>query len=197
MSENEEERPPEEPPRRDPEEEHGAEGHGPGEPAEPEGAEEPEEVEATPLEDGEGPGGPTVDAPPRREEGTRGPDTTWPVLCHVFGACGALLLPTGGGALAPLVVWLVKRDESPEVDHHGCEALNFQITYLLAGAGLAVLAMLSPILCFLIPIVFVGAIALPVGNIVLSVMASMAASEGKRYRYPWTLRLVPERPQLR
>jgi uncharacterized Tic20 family protein len=36
-----------------------------------------------------------------------------------------------GHLLAPLIVWLMKRDESPEIDAHGKEAVNFQISMLI------------------------------------------------------------------
>jgi uncharacterized Tic20 family protein len=51
------------------------------------------------------------------------------VLCHLLGLFTCFV--------GPLVIWLLKKDEMPFVDHHGKEALNFQITlaivYVIGG----------------------------------------------------------------
>jgi len=94
-------------------------------------------------------------------------------------ALAAHLGPIVTWPIAPLVVWLVKKDESDYVADQAKEALNFQITLLLVG-----LAML--LTCILSPLLFVLGIA----NIVFCVIAAMAANEGKRYRYPFAVRLL-------
>lgn len=85
--------------------------------------------------------------------------------------------------LAPtLILWLVKRDQSPYVDDHGKEAVNFQISLLIYFfvSGILVFAAVGIVL---IPMVYVLAI---VGMI----MAAMAASKGKYYRYPACIRFL-------
>src|ERR1700761_2896163 len=52
---------------------------------------------------------------------------TMGMLCHLLG------IPIG--FLGPLIIWLVKKDTSPFVDDQGKEALNFQITRLIATAA--------------------------------------------------------------
>ena len=55
---------------------------------------------------------------------------TWNALCHASALLGVVLhIP--GALLGPLIVWLVKRGDSPEIDAHGKEALNFQISMLI------------------------------------------------------------------
>lgn len=106
---------------------------------------------------------------------------TWCVLCHVTALLG-LFFHFLGHIIGPLIVWLAKRGDSPEIDAHGKEALNFQISMLIYNA-------IAVILCFVligIPIL----IALWVLNTVLVIVASIKASEGKFYRYPFTLRLI-------
>jgi len=79
-------------------------------------------------------------------------------------------------------VWLVKRAESPEIDAHGKESLNFQLSMLIYDA-------IAVILCFVligIPIL----ILLWVLNTVFVIIASIKASEGKLYRYPLAIRLI-------
>lgn len=81
-----------------------------------------------------------------------------------------------------LVVWLLKKEDSPYLADQAREALNFQITLLIAYAVSYVLVIL------LIGFVFLGLIWL--GNIVLCIVAAVAASKGEYYRYPFTLRLI-------
>jgi uncharacterized protein len=106
---------------------------------------------------------------------------TWCVLCHAVALLG-LFFHFLGHLLGPLIVWLVKRGDSPEVDAHGKESLNFQISMLIYDAIAAILC----IVLIGIPIL----IALWVLNTVLVIIASIQASEGKFYRYPITIRLI-------
>jgi uncharacterized Tic20 family protein len=106
---------------------------------------------------------------------------TWCVLCHASALLG-VFSHFLGHLLGPLIVWLLKRRDSPEVDAYGKESLNFQISMLIYDA-------IALILCFVligIPIFF----ALWVLNTVLVIIASVKASEGKFYRYPFTIRLI-------
>ena len=80
---------------------------------------------------------------------------------------------------APLVIYLVKKDESQFVAAHAKESLNFQITVALACIILAI----TIIGIFLLWIV--GIIAL-----ILVIVATIKANDGKLYRYPFTLRLI-------
>ena len=106
---------------------------------------------------------------------------TWCVLCHASALLG-LFFHFLGHILGPLVVWLMKRGDSPEIDAHGKESLNFQISMLIYDA-------IAAILCFIligIPIL----IALWVLNTVLVIIASVKAGEGQLYRYPFTIRFI-------
>ena len=106
---------------------------------------------------------------------------TWCVLCHASALLG-LFFHFLGHLLGPLVVWLIKRADSPEIDANGKESLNFQISMLIYDAVAAILC----IVLIGIPIL----IALWVMNTVLVIIASIRTSEGKFYRYPFTIRLI-------
>jgi uncharacterized protein len=54
---------------------------------------------------------------------------TWSMLCHLSALAG-LFIPFGS-ILGPLIVWQIKKNELPEIDPHGKESLNFQITVLI------------------------------------------------------------------
>lgn len=90
--------------------------------------------------------------------------------------------------VGPLAIWLWQRDTDPFVADQAKEALNFNLS-LLIYAGAAVLLTIVTFgigLLVVVPGVVVGV----VGWLVLSVLAGVRASEGHRYRYPLTLRLV-------
>jgi uncharacterized protein len=106
---------------------------------------------------------------------------TWTVLCHASALAG-FFVPWAGHILGPLIVWLAKRGDSPEIDEHGKESLNFQISMLIYN-------LIAGVLCLvLIGFVILG--ILHILNLVLVIVASIQASEGKLYRYPITIRLI-------
>jgi uncharacterized Tic20 family protein len=106
---------------------------------------------------------------------------TWCVMCHLSALAG-FVIPGAGHILGPLIVWLVKRGESAEIDAHGKEALNFQISMLIYNV-------VAGILCLLF-IGFALLAVLHVLNVVFVIIAALRASEGQMYRYPLTLRLI-------
>lgn len=98
----------------------------------------------------------------------------WAMLCH--------LLAIFTGFIAPLIIWLIKKGEDPFVDHHGKEALNFQITVAIA-------LIISWLLCF----VCVGVVLLPavwIADLVFLIIAAIKANNGEAYRYPVSIRLI-------
>jgi len=106
---------------------------------------------------------------------------TWNVLCHATALAG-FFVPWAGHILGPLIVWLAKRSDSPEVDEYGKESLNFQISMLIYNV-------IAAVLC-LVLIGFIILAILHILNLVLVIIASIQASEGKFYRYPMTIRLI-------
>jgi uncharacterized Tic20 family protein len=119
--------------------------------------------------------------PPAPASSTSSEIHTWSVLCHASALLG-LFLHFFGHLLGPLVVWLIKRDASPEIDANGKESLNFQISMLIYDAIAAILC----IVLIGIPIL----IALWILNTVFVIIASVKTSEGKFYRYPFTIRFL-------
>ena len=91
-------------------------------------------------------------------------------------------MPMIGIVLGPLAVWLLRRDQSPFVEAHAKEALNFNITVLIAAVA-----------CFVLMLVFVGILlgaALFIAWLVMTLIAAIKASEGLIYHYPFALRFV-------
>ena len=106
---------------------------------------------------------------------------TWNILCHASALLG-VFVHFPGYLLGPLIVWLAKRDDSPEIDAHGKESLNFQISMLIYN-GIAV------VFC-LVLVGFAFLAVLWVLNAVFVIVASIQASDGKFYRYPMTIRFI-------
>ena len=103
------------------------------------------------------------------------------MLSHASALLG-FVIPWVFHILGPLIVWLAKRADSPEIDEHGKESLNFQISMLIYNVVAAVLC--------LVLIGFALLLILHILNLVLVIVASIQASEGKLYRYPVTIRLI-------
>ena len=102
------------------------------------------------------------------------------MLCHL-SALAAFIFPLGN-IFGPLIVWLVKKDESPFVDDQGKESLNFQISFTIYCIFAAILSVIL--------IGFILLIALGIAFLILVIIAAVKANEGKEFRYPFTIRLV-------
>jgi uncharacterized Tic20 family protein len=105
----------------------------------------------------------------------------WAMICHLVALVG--LLGNGLGFLiAPLIVWLLKRDEHPLIDEQGKESVNFQITMFLA--------ILVGVLLALVLIGFAIIAVAVILMIALPIVAAVKTSNGESYRYPLTIRFV-------
>lgn len=81
-----------------------------------------------------------------------------------------------------LIVWLLKKDDSEYIAAQAREALNFQITLLLAQ-----------FVAYVLIFILVGFLLLAliwIFNIVFCIIAAISSSKGEYYRYPLTLRLI-------
>lgn len=81
-----------------------------------------------------------------------------------------------------LIVWILKKDDSAYIADQAKEALNFQITVLIAQFIAGILAII------LIGFLFMGIIWIL--NVVFCIIAAIASSKGETYRYPLCLRLI-------
>ena len=84
--------------------------------------------------------------------------------------------------IGPLVIWLVKKDQSPYVDYHGREYLNFLISYTVYG-----------FVAWLLTFVLIGLLLLPIIGIagfVFTIIAAIKAFDGQEYRFPFIFRVL-------
>lgn len=84
--------------------------------------------------------------------------------------------------IGPVIVWMIKREESDFVDFHGKEYLNFFISY----AVYSIVASISMV-------VLIGFVLLPVVVVALyvfTIIGAVKAYQGEMYKIPLIFRLV-------
>lgn len=136
-------------------------------------------------------------------------DTTNGFLIHVSAFAG-LFFPFGN-IITPLIAWQTLKDRSPYLDHHGKEAVNFNISY-----SIYILVLSAIFVPFTISTFFndfwswnnFGSINIDSFNIfgfvglatlagiltlvviALTIVASLKAREGEFYTYPFTIKFI-------
>jgi uncharacterized protein len=97
-------------------------------------------------------------------------------------AAGIYVLSIFFPIIAPLVIWLIKKDESSFIDYHGREYFNFLISYTVYFfvSGLLTLILIG----------FVALAILGVMLFVFTIIAAIKAFEGNEYRFPLIFRLI-------
>jgi uncharacterized Tic20 family protein len=121
---------------------------------------------------------------PLAQEGNPAPankdDSMLGVVCHLLSLAG-FAVPFGN-IIGPLILWLVKRADSPYLDAVGKETVNFNISWSIYAAVAA-----------LTIFVLVGFLLLPLvalAWLILVILGAINASNGKFHRYPLTIRLI-------
>jgi len=100
-------------------------------------------------------------------------DIQWASFAHLGGILG--ILPS-------LIIWLVFKDRGAFTNTEGKEALNFQITLLIAE-----------IISYFLIFIVIGALLIPaiyVVRIIFSILAFLKSKDGIAYRYPFAIRLI-------
>ncbi|MFH0736750.1 MAG: DUF4870 domain-containing protein [bacterium] len=104
----------------------------------------------------------------------------WAMFCHLAGLAG-FVIPFGN-IIGPLVLWMLKKDESSYIDFHGKEAVNFQISITIYIVISIVLIILLVGILFLI---IIGIL-----SIVFLVVAAIKANDGIYFQYPLAIRFL-------
>lgn len=105
-------------------------------------------------------------------------EKTMAMLAHLLGGITCLL--------GPLIIWLLKKEESPFVDDQGKEAVNFQLSILIGYVIAGILGFIPVIHCFtwiLFP-------ALGITGLIFGILGGLEANKGVVYRYPYALRFI-------
>jgi uncharacterized Tic20 family protein len=111
----------------------------------------------------------------------------WAMFCHLAGLAGFVVPVVISGIIAPLVVWLIKKDEHSFIDEHGKEAVNFQISMSLYTTIVIIACLITCIGVIFVPVFIVGVYII---NLVFLLIAAIKANNGERYRYPLSIRFI-------
>jgi hypothetical protein len=127
------------------------------------------------------PPGPQPGMPPADSTGTIAEkDRQLAVLMHLSALLG-YFIPLAN-LLIPLVIWLVKKDESADIDAVGREVINFNLSMLIYA-----------VVGFILTFVLIGVLVLLglwIFGMVVTIIAALRANDGWRYRYPVTIRFL-------
>jgi len=107
-------------------------------------------------------------------------ERTWAMGAHLAALAG-FIIPFGN-IIGPLIIWLVKKDESPFVDDQAKESLNFQISIIIY-------CIIAAILIILVIGIFL-LVLIAILDIVFIIIAAVKANSGEKFHYPLTIRLV-------
>lgn len=109
-------------------------------------------------------------------------DIQWGSFAHLGGILG--ILPS-------LIIWLVFKDRGRFTNTEGKEALNFQITLVIAQIAIIILSTILAIVTFGIGSVIglLGWVVWIVG-VIFSIIGFTKAKTGQHYRYPFAIRMI-------
>ena len=113
-------------------------------------------------------------------------DKNYSTITHLSGFAGWFF--PFGNIIAPLILWIAKKNDSTYIHEHGKSAVNFQLS--LAFYCVMLVILFVPIAIFTLGL---GVIALLLGiipalilKIILIISASIKANNGEYYQYPFT-----------
>ena len=101
----------------------------------------------------------------------------WGMLIHLTQFCG-YAIPIAGW-IVPIILWLVKKDASPDIDRHGRIVANWILTELI-------LAYVFYLLIFVL-IGFPLLICLAIAGITFPIIGGIKANDGKVWQYPGSI----------
>ncbi|MEC7118370.1 MAG: DUF4870 domain-containing protein [Pseudomonadota bacterium] len=102
----------------------------------------------------------------------------WALILHLSQYAG-LLVPFAN-LIAPVIIWQLKKNEMPELDQHGKNVVNWNLSLLIYAAISAVL--------MLILVGFLFLAILGILFLIFPLIASVKANEGTVWQYPLSIR---------
>ncbi len=108
-------------------------------------------------------------------------DKKWAMAIHLSALIG-LLLPLGL-VLGPIIVWMLKKNEGDYFDKQGKNAVNFQLTILIAAF---IFAVLGTIIKPLFALAFVAGIT----GLLFAIIAGINVNSNGDYKYPFSFRFI-------
>ncbi len=105
-------------------------------------------------------------------------ENNWAVLLHLSQLLGFTALPFVGLA-APIVIWLLLKEQYPGLDAHGKNVLNWILSSLIY-ATVSALLIIAVVGIVLLPVIVILGIVFPI-------LAAVKASQGIVWKYPLTI----------
>jgi uncharacterized Tic20 family protein len=117
-------------------------------------------------------------------------DKNYSSITHLSGFAGWFF--PFGNIIAPLVLWLAKKNESTYIDAHGKSAVNFQLSLVFYCFLLALLIIPIAILTLGLGLIAIllGVIPAVILKFILIISASIKANNGEDYHYPFTIEFI-------
>jgi len=117
-------------------------------------------------------------------------DKNYSSITHLSSFAGCLF--PFGNIIAPVLLWSAKKNESTYIDTHGKAAINFQLSLMLYSFLLAML--IIPVTIFTLGLgliaLIIGIIPILIIIIAIIISASIKASNGEYYDYPFTIEFI-------
>lgn len=85
--------------------------------------------------------------------------------------------------IAPLLILVVKKDNSEFIEDQAKESLNFQISIFIVFALIFTTAILCAVTVIFLPVVMIF-------DMIFCIIAGVKANEGVKYRYPVNIRFL-------
>lgn len=111
------------------------------------------------------------------------------MFCHLTGLAFFLSIPYAN-LIAPLIMWLIRKDKHPYINEQGKEAVNFQISMSIYMTG-------ATVVCLPLFLLIIGAVLLPLAvlaflviELIFVIKGGIAANKGQSYSYPLTIRFI-------
>ena len=104
----------------------------------------------------------------------------WGMIMHL-SQLGSFIIPFSG-IIAPIVIWQLKKNDSPEIDAHGKNITNWIISALIYG-----------LVCIVLSFIIIGvflAIGLGIIWIIWAIMGGIKANSGEVWKYPGTIEFL-------
>ena len=88
-----------------------------------------------------------------------------------------------GGLIVPLIIWLTQKDRVTDMDRHGKQVMNFQITMILAA-----FVSIPAIVLFGLGILMLIGIGLL--TLILPIVGAIKTSNNEYFEYPFTIKFI-------
>lgn len=97
-------------------------------------------------------------------------------------AAAIYILSLFSAFIGPLIIWILKKDESNFIDFHGKEYFNFLIS-------ISIYIIVSGLLTIIL-IGYLGIAAVTVYTFVFTIIAAIKSYDGEHYKIPFTIRIL-------